>query len=258
MKTKLLSLTTMLLLSVASINAQKVWDMGTNTTLWPLASPNITSGQVVVDGLTEVSGGGTFGATGGKVLTWTEGTEYTSVQEFKGNGSSAGFASNLPTTRYFTFPVTGPTTIKVWFRVNGTGGRKCMISDGANLLGELTDEDANKPLLLSADYKGTGAGNIYIFANSSINYFKIETSVLSLGLDSAKSIELTNIYSNGKQVSLSNVKSATQVDVYSIDGALVKSLKTDVDTSFELSTPGIYIVKATSEEGSKTAKVIVK
>lgn len=257
MKTKLLSLTTMLLLSVTSINAQKTWDMGNNTNLWPALSPNMAAAQVEIDGLTQVAGS-TFGATSGKVLTWTEGTPYTSAQEFKGNGASAGNATNLPTTRYFTFPVTGPTTIKVWFRVNGTGGRKCMISDGTNLLGELTDEDANKPLLLSANYTGTGAGNIYVFANSSINYFKIETSVYSLGLDSTKSIELTNIYSNGKQVSLSNVKSATQVDVYSTDGALVKSLKTDIDTSFELSTPGIYIVKATSEEGSKTVKVIVK
>ncbi len=242
-----------MLFSALTINAQtKVWDMGTNTTLWPALSPNMTSGQVDVDGLTIVSGGGTFGATSARVLTWTDG--YVSAQEFKSNGSSSGGAL-VPTTRYFTFPVTGPTTVKVWFRVNGTGGRKCIISDGVTLLGEMTSEDSNAPLLLSVNYTG-GAGNIYVTSLQSINYFKIEATTTPLGLDT-KSVVTTKVHAAGSRIYVSNVKSKTQVDVFSMTGALVKSLKTENDTDFDLKT-GVYIVSAKSADGEKSVKVIIQ
>lgn len=133
MKIKLLLSGLCLTLFSISLNAQRTWDMGTNTTLWPLNSPSFSTGSVVVDGLTEYSGN-TFGQTGASVLTWADD-------------------------------------------------------------------------------------------------FNTETA--------------SNVYSNGNQVYVSNVKSKTAVSVYSIGGALIKTLETSEDTAFALET-GIWIVKIKS------------
>lgn len=253
MKRKLL-LTAIVLFATLSINAQRSWDMGNNTALWPAGNSTALTGTTTVGNppLTEVGGAG-FALTAGKSLTWSNG--YTSAQEFKSGGSSAGAASNLPTSRYFSFPVTGPTTVKVWFRVNGTGGRKCLISDGTNLLGDLTSEDVDAPLFLSVNYTG-GAGTIYIYSSAAINYFKIESTDTSLSTDNFQKETASTVFSNGKLVFVSNVKSDTKVDVYGISGVLVKSFTTGSDTSFDLNT-GVYVVKSKSAEGEKTAKVLV-
>ncbi|MDR7208745.1 T9SS type A sorting domain-containing protein [Flavobacterium piscis] len=255
MKRKLLYLTTIVLFTAFSMNAQRSWDMGNNTTLWPASNTTALVGTTTVGDppITEVGGAG-FALTASKELTWTE-DGYTSAQEFKSGGSSAGAASNLPTSRYFSFPVTGPTTVKVWFRVNGTGGRKCQISDGTTLLGELTSEDVNKPLFLSVNYTG-GTGTIYVYSTAAINYFKIESTDASLSTKDFQADAASNVYSNGKLVFISNVKSDTQVDVYGISGVLVKSFKTGSDTSFDLNT-GIYVVRSKSAEGEKSAKVLM-
>jgi hypothetical protein len=56
---------------------------------------------------------------------------------------------------------------------------------------------------------------------------------------------------------VSNVVSETQINVYSITGSLVKSLKTSGNTNFDLRN-GVYIINAKSAEGEKSVKVIVQ
>ena len=56
-------------------------------------------------------------------------------------------------------------------------------------------------------------------------------------------------------VYISNVTSKTKIDIYSITGALVKSLQTLKDTSFNFSS-GIWIVNVQDAEGVKTVKLI--
>lgn len=55
-------------------------------------------------------------------------------------------------------------------------------------------------------------------------------------------------------VLISNVTSATDVKVYGINGALVKSFKTTSDANFNLNT-GIFIVVVKSEDGQKSVKI---
>ncbi|MBK0369894.1 T9SS type A sorting domain-containing protein [Flavobacterium agrisoli] len=249
MKRKLLYLFTAVLFTMVA-NAQRVWDISNNDTSWPVSASAYASGAI--DGLSFVTGSG-FGITSNKPLTWTDG--YVSTKEFKSGGSSAGFATNLPTTRYFSFPVTGATTIKVWFRVNGANGRRCLISDGTTLLAEATTENVEDAMLLSYNYTG-GAGTIYIFSSAAINYFKIESTDAALATANFNKAEVASVYTNGSQVYVTNLLSETAVKVYSLSGALVKSAKTASDVSFALK-PGVYIVKAEAAEGSKSVKVVV-
>ena len=255
MKKKILILILPMLFSAVFVNAQnRTWAIGTTSTEWPANLAQMTTGTQEINGLTLAAVSATFGGMAVAPSSIVFSDSYDPENEWKSNGSSL-VTGVMPARRYFSFPVTGPSTIKVWFRVNGTLGRACLISDGTTLLGQMTDEDSTKPLLLTVSYTGA-AGTIYVYSNSSINYHKIAVADVVLGLD-AKSVETTNVYSNGTQVFVSNVKSSTQINVYSVTGALVKSLKTDSDTSFDLNK-GIYIVNAKSADGEKSVKVIVQ
>nr|WP_322625384.1 pectinesterase family protein [uncultured Flavobacterium sp.] len=64
-----------------------------------------------------------------------------------------------------------------------------------------------------------------------------------------------NVVSFKDKVAVSNVKSNTQVNVYSINGALIKSFTTASDASFTLN-PGFWIVTVKSHEGQKSLKVV--
>ncbi len=66
-----------------------------------------------------------------------------------------------------------------------------------------------------------------------------------------------DIFSIKNLVHITNINSNTQIDVYSMTGALVKSVQAVSNTSFELNA-GFYIVKAKSAAGEKTVKVSVK
>ncbi|MDD4968142.1 MAG: pectinesterase family protein [Paludibacter sp.] len=64
------------------------------------------------------------------------------------------------------------------------------------------------------------------------------------------------IYGNGNKLFVTNVKKNTLIQVYSMDGSLVKSVVTAVDTNFTFDT-GLWIVKAVAEDGSKTIKILI-
>ncbi len=74
--------------------------------------------------------------------------------------------------------------------------------------------------------------------------------------DVAKTVS-TDIKAVGNQVYVSNVKSNTEINIYSITGALVKSLKTDVDTNFEFNS-GLFIATIKTAEGQKSVKFVTK
>ncbi|WP_415864445.1 T9SS type A sorting domain-containing protein [Thalassobellus suaedae] len=56
---------------------------------------------------------------------------------------------------------------------------------------------------------------------------------------------------------VSNVKSSTDINIYSITGALVKSLKTNKDTNFEFKS-GLWIATVKTEEGQKSVKLFTR
>lgn len=65
------------------------------------------------------------------------------------------------------------------------------------------------------------------------------------------------MYSKDSKIFLSNIKSSTQVEVYNVLGALVKSAQADADTSLDINS-GVYIVKAKSIDGENAVKVMVQ
>jgi hypothetical protein len=270
MKRKLLYLTAVLLFSVEFISAQTTkWDFANNvvslnggpdiTTDWP----NPTAGATVTtvkNGLGIVPGAGvtTFAAiSNGSVLTYSDG--YSPTNRLTTGGAST-VVSNLPSTRYFYFEVSGACQIKVWARGGGANARATNISDGTNLL-------STKPTTASTldihDINVTAAGRYYIYADGAGGgtFNKIEVigatvSTPTLSTDDFQTESSLVVYGNEGKISISNVISATKISVYSISGVLVKSTEVNGDESLSVKS-GVYIVKSKSAEGEKSVKVLV-
>jgi exo-poly-alpha-galacturonosidase len=69
----------------------------------------------------------------------------------------------------------------------------------------------------------------------------------------SKSMVRVMAYNN--QVYITNVTSKTKVDIYSITGALVKSLETNIDTNFNFKN-GLWIVTIKDANGQKVVKLV--
>lgn len=73
--------------------------------------------------------------------------------------------------------------------------------------------------------------------------------------------EVSNVSSNvraiGNKVYVSDVKSPTEINIYSLSGALVKTIKTNTDRNFTFKT-GLWIVTVKTFEGTKAVKLLIK
>ncbi|AXP80126.1 hypothetical protein CJ739_1033 [Mariniflexile rhizosphaerae] len=258
MKKQLLLFILPMLLLTATMQAQThTWDFGLNSGGFWLDLPQMAanSPDQTIDGLTFVAGTAAFGGMRNVGATATFADGYTPVQEWQSQGSSQG-TSALPARRYFSFPVSGDVDVKVWFRVNGTGGRTGYIGDGTNTLASATSELTTDGLIMLGTYTG-GAGTIYISSSASVNYMKIQVGpVGTLGLDAKISSVSTNVQAVGSRVYVSNVKSSSEISIYSITGALVKSFKTNSDTNFAFKS-GLYIATIKTLEGQKSVKLLL-
>lgn len=67
----------------------------------------------------------------------------------------------------------------------------------------------------------------------------------------------TNVKAIGNRVYVSNVISSTEVNIYSLTGALVKTIKTKEDTDFAFRS-GLWIATIKTAEGTKSVKFIAK
>lgn len=81
----------------------------------------------------------------------------------------------------------------------------------------------------------------------------------TLGIDKVGEVSAvtSNVRAIGNRIYVSNVKSATEVNIYSITGALVKSFKTNTDTDFNFKT-GIWIATVKTFEGAKAVKLLTR
>ena len=284
MKKTLLTLLFTTLISATYVNGQvtRTWVFPSPvTTAVPGSTPFVSPGTAfldttLVDGLTIVPGAGvtTFGVTAGSNVTFAADTTiFTGNFKFGG----AGFASPvtatemlsptanfMPTQRYVSFPVAaGTTSVKVWFKTSSGGAlRSVVCTDGVawktyvTTTTDAANQSAADQGILNATYTG-GAGTLYLFSEAGANLYKIVVNGPALGLNDFQS-ESVNVFSNGKQINVFNVISETQVNVYSMTGALVKSFATSSDANFELLNSGLYIVNVKSAEGQKSVKVLVK
>ncbi len=266
MKKKLLVLMVTVLSSVTYVNAQKVWNFSDDTTTWTTSTVGYSANTVkdnlgIYPGVTITSP--TIGGIIPNVLAFSDG--FNASRYFR-MGQASVFSGNQPSERYLYFATAGAGTIKIWFASGGGGSRSVKVTDGTNSIGEASSANSTTSAILTASYTQT-TGNIYIYTSigTGVNIYKIEitgalgttTLMPALGTDTFKAETTSNVYSNGKQVFVSNVKSSTAIEVYSMTTALVKSLQTDSDTSFNLNS-GLYIVKTKSAEGEKTVKLLVE
>lgn len=266
MKTKLLSITLMMVLVTSITKAQtKIWDFANDATTWPL-SAGIGNNPMVVDnlGLYPIATNTNFGAVTNGSGTFTDG--FTGPRRFQMNGAGypTGPFQAMPTQRYLFIDVSGPCTVKVWFK-SGSGGaaRTVYVSDGTAAVGSATSNTGGNAddAIVTASYTGA-AGRLYIYGDTACNLYKVSvvgaTVNTVLSNNDFQTTSLVKAFTNGRQIYLSNVVSKTQVEVYSVTGALVNSINTEADTSFEVMTAGVYILKIKSEEGQKSVKLVVQ
>lgn len=276
MKQKLL----LIILSVlifGTLSAQtKVWDFGGDPNytsadqiaLWPVAAFNAAEGTTTEKDklfLVGDSSGDKFGQienAGGK--TWDAGTsdEYTAINRFKFNGGSDPVDA-LPSHSYMYFPVTGAVDVKIWFRSGSSSAdRTLYISDGTTVLNSFDAiVDDTEPETITASYAGTG-GNIYIYDSNSFNLYKIVVTGpgaadLVLGVNDRLSAVSTDIKAIGSKIYVSNVRTSTEINIYNITGALVKSFKTNEDMDFTF-RQGLYIATVKTDEGQKSVKLLTR
>lgn len=263
MRKKLLSFVIPILFFGTIVNAQtKIWDFGNDTTTWPL-SAGIGNNPMVVDnlGLYPIPTNTNFGAVTSNNLTFGDGFSATQRFQMNGGGYPAGDFQPMPTQRYLFFGVSGSCTVKVWFRTGSNGSvRTLYVSDGTQAVGSATTNSGGNGdfPILETTYTG-GATTLYIYGDLATNLYKIQvtgaTVETTLNLDNLDKLT-TNVFGAGNQVYVQNVVSNTEVRVYGITGALVKSFSTTSDMNFELNK-GLYIVNVKSEEGEKSVKVLI-
>jgi hypothetical protein len=266
MKKKLLLLILPMLFLATSSNAQsKTWDFGNDTQTWPL-NAGIGNSPIVKDnlGLYPTASNTNFGAITANVASFTDG--FTSVNRFQMNGAGfpAGAFQAMPAQRYLFIDVSGACTVKVWFKTGSNGAVRTMyVSNGtASIASETTNTGANADLvILTANYTGP-AGRLYIYGDTACNLYKVTvtgaTVNTTLATNNFQNSSNVKVLTNGNKISVTNVTSDSKIEVFSMTGALVKTIKTSSDTDFQLETSGLYIVNVVSAEGEKSVKVTVK
>jgi hypothetical protein len=257
MKKKLLSLVASLLLSTAFFNAQTTWNF--SDAVWPISSgyPSAT----VVNNLGFITGTTTtMGAIEANTAT-IDGIAFTQRLKFNGGSYPSGTTDfSMPTQRALYFDVTGNSTIKIWYKNGGSGTRTLYVTKGTAVLNSFPWTDSTTGQIATATYTG-GAGRIYITADQSMNIYQITaTNVGTTGpllATVAVNKNSANVFASGNQVFINNLQSATQINVFTAQGALVKSLNTKADASIQLNN-GFYIVNLQSATGSISKKVLIK
>jgi len=271
MKTKLLSFALAVGLFTSVLNAQtKTWDFGNDHTTWPLSSG--ISNTTVVDNLglfasapdaeTQISN---FAAVTASNATFPDGFTGSYRLQLNGAGFSGTTFLAMPTQRFIYLNVSGACTVKVWFKTGSNGAsRTVYVTDGTTNLGSATTNDGTNAdfAIITANYTGTG-GRLYVYGSAASNLYKMEVtgatvSTPVMSTNNFNEAALAKVFSKGKQVYVSNVLTSTQVDVYSMTGALVKTINTKEDTNFDFLSSGLYIVNLTSAEGRQSVKVAVQ
>lgn len=247
---------------LSAVLAQETWDFANDHETWPLTDGYAAAdGPVIVDnlGIYPHTSSDNFGQIDESPSTFDDG--FTGEYRFKlngGGGADPTVGEYIPVRRYLRFEVTGPATIEVWAKGGGSSERTLYITDGTQVLAEQTTTDSETFFTISGEYTG-GEGNIYIFGSNNFSIYKIEVSdnvgTTTLSLDSQRSLVSSKIRSIGNTVYVSNVLNATEINVYSLTGALVKSLKTGNDIQFQLSS-GLYVARLITNEGQKAVKLL--
>ncbi|WP_157757669.1 T9SS type A sorting domain-containing protein [Pseudalgibacter alginicilyticus] len=111
----------------------------------------------------------------------------------------------------------------------------------------------------------TGAYKLYTTENKAKFYRVYDDYVTMTGIPDINGEALsvknmshvtTDLHAAGDRVYVSNVKSNTEIKIYSITGVLVKAFKTNIDTDFSFKS-GLYIATVKTFEGQKSIKLLL-
>jgi hypothetical protein len=295
-KTLLLLILPMLFVAV-SINAQtKVWDFGANpmgagfTDMITVANQKscaLFTQPATAYGTTPVSTQAlTASATFGEILINTfAGDRWRSdntalvlydtqlnnnaiTPVFTGATNSGRLAFNGTGTairRYYAITLAAGQTVTLYLKVNVTASANLTVTVPAGSMvpatlayAAVTNVYDMRTVKLTADVAGVYTIGDY---TNKPEMYRIYLADVNAGINlSANKFEKDaslDVFSIKNLVHVSNIKSDTQINVYNMTGALVKSAKASENTSFELQS-GVYIVNAKSAEGEKSVKVIVQ
>lgn len=260
-------------LSIFSANAQTTtWDFSNDATTWPINSGIGTSPIVKAGlGLYPIASNSNFGAiTNSSQVTFSDGYVGTGNRFQTNGGAAITPGTNRPTQRYFFIETNGPATVKAWYKSGSTGVvRTAYVSNGASTLyGSAATSPAATPAdtaILSANIPT--AGTFFLYTDAAINFYKIEVTgaavVTTLASNTLATSEAANknntvVFAQGKTIHVTKVKENAQVEVYNMNGALVKTLNTKGDTTFDIQNKGVYIVNVKSNNTSVSQKVLIK
>ncbi|MEO8236905.1 MAG: T9SS type A sorting domain-containing protein [Flavobacterium sp.] len=186
---------------------------------------------------------------------------------FTGASKSGRLAFNgtgNATRRYYTIALAAGQTVTYYFKVNVTGTANFTTTVPAGSAVSTTQAYAAvtnvydmRTLKITADVAGNYTIGDY---TNKTEMYRIYLGDVNAGINLAtgdfeKDLSL-DIFSIKNQIYVTNVLSNTDVKVFSIAGALIKSVKITENTSFELNS-GLYIVRVKSAEGEKSVKVLV-
>ncbi|MGC4129164.1 MAG: T9SS type A sorting domain-containing protein [Bergeyella sp.] len=257
------------------------WDFTTNNPTWSasgIAANGSVAGEFIDSkglGLHGIATNNNFAAWNTtSSATWSSPAEaFTGTIRVQTNG--AGYTSTgseaTPTQRYFFIQVDGACTVKVWFKSGSSGAvRSVIASDGATVYGKATTNSGSTDgMPTDGAYLSTSitkAGTFFLYGDAAVNIYQIQVvgaNVLTSPTNTLSAVDASQknaakVFSSGSKVYLSNISKTTEVNVYSANGALVKTLKTSADTNFDINNTGVYIVNLKSEDGVKSTKVLVK
>lgn len=176
---------------------------------------------------------------------------------FNGTGSAI--------RRYFTITLAAGQTVTIYWKSNLTAAGNLTVTPAAGsslpvtlAYNATTATSEMRTSKLTADVAGNYTIGDY---PGKMETYRIYDTDVNAGINlSAEGFEKDaslDVFSIKNQVYVSNIKFDTQINVYSITGSLIKSVKAAGNTNFEL-TKGIYIVNAKSVDGEKSVKVIVQ
>lgn len=260
MKKSLLLLAFAVVATASNLQAQTSFDFSSSA--WPINAGETSA--VVKNNLGLVPGPATvvnFAQIEANNATFSDG--YSATKRFKLNGG--GFTStgtnSVPTQRHIILKVNGNSLVNVWYKNGGSGDRTLYIGNGSAVLGSKTYSNSADGLIYTFEYTGP-ATNLYFYGDQSLNLYKITATnvgITVLGVNDVRKDMKASVYTSGNKVYVANLDSKnTEVNVFSANGSLVKTMKASADTNFEINNKGMYIVNLKSEAGEKSIKVLVK
>lgn len=165
--------------------------------------------------------------------------------------------SGSDTRRFYGFNLLNGEEITIYYYVDSSDPVETLTIDKPTAADETFDidnsiEKTGHKVVITATEDG-----LYKFycGTGKLSVGRIYEGNIALSLDKNKLAVSTNIKAIGGRIYVSNVKLNTEINIYSITGALIKSFKTNADTDFEFKS-GLYIATVKTIEGQKAVKLV--